>query len=130
MQYLSQARNAEAEEVIDSLNHFMQVFPFLSENKNIQNIYAYLYLQLAGENFNRNKADAGTKYISMFELFYKDHPDTELKDNLIGWAYGEESSYYIRKGNKPKAKQRLETGLKYSPNNEQLKTKLSYLKYF
>jgi tetratricopeptide (TPR) repeat protein len=130
MQYLSQARNTEAEEVIDSLNHFMQVFPFLSENKNIQNIYAYLYLQLAGENFNRNKADAGTKYISMFELFYKDHPDTELKDNLIGWAYGEESSYYIRKGNKPKAKQRLETGLKYSPNNEQLKTKLSYLKYF
>ena len=91
----------------------MQVFPFLSENKNIQNIYAYLYLQLAVENFNRNKADAGTKYISMFELFYKDHPDTELKDNLIGWAYGEESSYYIRKGNKPKAKQRLETGLKY-----------------
>lgn len=130
LQQISRYGEIKEENILDSMDHYVQLFPFLSENPTILDIYPHLYLQLAGNHFNRNKGETGGKYISLFESFYKTHPDTELKDELIGWAYGEESSYYIRKGNKAKAKEMLLTGLKYSPDNEHLKTKLSYLKYF
>ena len=130
MQDLTTNDDLEGNEFLDSLIYYSKLFPFLLENNKVQTVFAAVYLQLAGENYNKNKGDAGGKYINSFESFRKEYPDMDVKDDLIGWAYGEESSYYIRKGNKAKAKEVLITGLKYSPDNQTLKTKLSYLKYF
>jgi|GEM_PF-4064645 len=63
-----------------------------------------------------------------FITYNAETPDISIDDTVVGHAYGQASSFYVRQGDYVKARSYLEEGLKFSPFNEELNRKLLVLK--
>ena len=85
---------------------------------------AIAYIIECANSYQKGNATNGEKYRLLFEGMYESGMDiTILSPNDVGNAYSNASVYYFKKGQREKAKQLLDKGLKIVPDNYQLKTR-------
>jgi tetratricopeptide (TPR) repeat protein len=112
--------NKSNPEIIRSLEDYSTRYPGLATNDRFNAMLASTYLTEFGMNFETSNAVSGEKYRSVFENFFREHPDLSLDMNLIGQAYSAAAVYYFKKGNTAKSKTILAKGLEVSPGNYEL----------
>ncbi len=117
----------DATKILSELEAHEAKFPFLSENEAFLRGKAISLMGIAGENCYKDKFTESLPYFERFEKLMVAHPMT-FEGEAVGSAYGEASSYCIRKLiDYGKAREWLNRGFKYEPNSETLKRKLSVL---
>ena len=110
--------------IVDSLEFYKRKFKSLEQNNNFNSIMAIAYIIECGNSYQKGNATNGEKYRLLFEEMYDSGMDiTILSPNDVGNAYSNASVYYFKKGQREKAKQLLDKGLKIVPDNYQLKTR-------
>jgi tetratricopeptide (TPR) repeat protein len=110
--------------IVDSLEFYKRKFKSLEENNNFNSMMALAYVIEFGNNYQKGNAIVGEKYRLLFEAMYDSGTDISIiSPNEVGSAYSNASVYYFKKGQRDKAKQLLDKGLKIVPDNYQLKTR-------
>lgn len=110
----------------DTIEHYMNTFDFLKNELMFQGAYCYTFFKKMKKAYEADDVINGEKYLHEFlksiDKFQFQKP--EVKDDMIGNAYGEISAYYFRKNQYAKSKEWINEGLKLVPNNDELKRKL------
>jgi tetratricopeptide (TPR) repeat protein len=110
--------------IVDSLEFYKRKFKSLEQNNNFNSIMALAYIIECGNSYQKGNATKGEKYRLLFEGMYDSAMDiTILSPHDVGNAYSNASVYYFKKGQRDKAKQLLDKGLKIVPDNYELKTR-------
>lgn len=106
------------------VENFVNTYPKLRENNMIYSQLLQLYLMQFGQAYELGQEKKGKKYKQQFENTYKQGLEqTEgylLDARLIGRAYSVAAVHYFRKGQTTHARQLLNKGLEYAPNNMEL----------
>lgn len=102
-------------------------YPLLQELEIFRYNYCKLLVYLAEEAFREKDAILGEKYLTQIEA------NNAEKKNIVIYcdpasAFSVAGSYYFKKGNSAKAKAVLNRGLVVSPDNWELKKKLSEIR--
>lgn len=107
---------------LDSLNLYEKELANSQVNDAIQKLRLITYLNLAANNYLRNKPNEGEKYLCLFEAkFELPVPDNEFKYKIEN-AYYECARYYARFEKHAVAKKMVERGLKYIPNSNMIES--------
>jgi tetratricopeptide (TPR) repeat protein len=118
-QSLRNERNTTA--VVDSLQFYKKKFKSLEQNNNFNSMLAMVYVMEAGSQYEKGNVTLGEKYRLMFESMNDSEMDiTILAPHEVGNAYSNACVYYFKKGQREKAKQILNKGLKIVPDDYQL----------
>ncbi len=120
-------RNKSVDEALARLDTVMSKNIELQNNNKLNTMRLNLYLSKIGEDFDSKKAVSGNQMMSLFENQINANPDYIYDDYLLGNAYSKAAIYYFKKGYSTKARGIIQTGLKYSPNNYELKSRLRML---
>jgi hypothetical protein len=80
-----------------------------------------------GSAYEKGKPETAKKYKEAFDAIFKEYPTINVSDIVVGKAYSFVSTYYFRLGQKAKAREVIQEGLKISPNNYQLRTRLQMI---
>jgi hypothetical protein len=113
--------------ILPVLEDYESKYTFLSENDIFIKAKAIALVGIGGEKCYNDQYSESLKYFEQFEKLMSIHPMT-FEDDAVGGAYGEASSYCVRKLiDYEKARNWLNRGFKYEPNSAILKRKLSVL---
>jgi tetratricopeptide (TPR) repeat protein len=113
--------------ILTDLEVFESKYAFLSDNEMFIKAKSIALMSIAGEKCYDDKYSESLKYFEQFEQLMSIHPMT-FEDDAAGGAYGEASSYCVRKLiDYKKARDWLDRGFKYEPNSPILKRKLNVL---
>lgn len=116
------------DEAINLLEYYQVKFKGISQNNLFHHMLVDAYLNKIQMCFYNKEISIGNLYISKFEeLFDSKVIYDQYIDYKIASAFTSAAMYYFRRGNYSKAKIIIETGLKYTPNNYELKSKLKAL---
>lgn len=108
--------------LLDTLNHYEKKAENTTAATVIKNNKLLVYLDIAKENFMRNKPKEGVEYLSLFESqFSLPLPNTEFKVKIEN-TYYEYARYYVRFNNKTMAKKIVNKGLEYIPNSNMIES--------
>lgn len=99
-------------------------YPVLNEFDDFRLISCSLWLKKSEEAFRSGQVAVGDEYLTKFENSEFSKNSTNYRCNPAS-ACSVAASWYFRKGNTAKARAYLNKGLKYDPNNWELKKKLS-----
>ncbi len=113
--------------VLGVIDDYTSKFLFLGKSNSMIRLKAQCYLDLAANKFNINAIEEGVQYLEIFEKMEKKELIV-FDTNTIEKAYLSAARYYFNKGNKSKAKEYLNNGLKYAPDSTILKEKLNLVK--
>jgi tetratricopeptide (TPR) repeat protein len=102
------------------IEKYSGLYPSLHENNVFNTMLFATYLVQIAIEFDNQTPVQGEKYKSTFEELLKKYPDVQPNAELVGQAYSRAAIYYYRKGQTPKAKNLIQSGLKISPNNYEL----------
>ena len=83
------------------------------------------YLELFGEAFQLKDGKSGETYMKEFEKLIDENPEAEIDYIMIGRSYSSAAIYYYRNGQVQKSRELIEKGLRYAPDNIELKLKLN-----
>jgi tetratricopeptide (TPR) repeat protein len=108
-------------EAVEKIEWYSVNFRELSENLRFVEFRIKNYLIAAAHGFKTNNIKRGEEFIEKFESLYEGNPDVIPEEHLIGEAYSAASIYYFKKGLYNKAREYLIKGLKFAPDNKQLK---------
>lgn len=122
-------KNVSAVRLVE-LDELLEKYPFLEEFGIYKRYQVYLYSFLAANSFHNNKKDAAQRYLLQLEriLGDEDHGKIDFDHRAIGEAYGEAGSYFYRNSQKENAINILNRGMKFSPENENIKRKIRLIK--
>lgn len=122
-------KNVSAIRLVE-LDELLEKYPFLEEFGIYQRYQVYLYSFLAANSFHNNKNDAAQGYLLQLEgiLGDENRESTDFDHRAIGEAYGEAGAYFYRNGQKESAINILNRGMKFSPENENIKRKIRLIK--
>ncbi|MER3316879.1 MAG: hypothetical protein RIB79_01175 [Allomuricauda sp.] len=122
-------KNVSAIRLVE-LDELLDKYPFLEEFGIYQRYQVYLYSFLAANGFHNNKKDAAQEYLLQLEgiLGGENQESTDFDHRAIGEAYGEAGAYFYRNGQKENAINILKRGMKFSPENENIKRKIRLIK--
>ncbi len=98
--------------------------PELLENNRVNSLRLNLYLEIMKNKFDSKQATKGNSYKALFEEAVAAHPDYRYDEHILGTAYSKAAVYYYKRGYTTKARSIIRTGLKYAPNNYELKSRL------
>ncbi|UCH13293.1 MAG: hypothetical protein JSV22_09265, partial [Bacteroidales bacterium] len=115
---LDQLDIIEATEIIEK---YSVQFRELSANSDFIELRMKTYLLAAAKSFKTNNMKSGVTFLEKFEIIYTSNPDIIMKEYLIGEAYSAASVYYFKRGLYNKAKEYLNKGLDFAPENRQLR---------
>jgi tetratricopeptide (TPR) repeat protein len=128
---VSQAQRMDRQPLEDGIRQLDEYgfrFPELGSNNGFAVLNARACLLMFYRNYQEGKAAEGDKYKLKFEALVDRSKDLSIENNLIGQAYSEAAVYYFRKGQVSKAKQYIVTGLKYAPQNYELRERQRAIK--
>src|SRR6185369_9742396 len=111
-----------------SLNKLKSKYPSLSQFNNFNSLLANATIANYGTAYEKNDLESAKKHKESFDDLMKNNPDLNLIPGIIGRAYSSVCSYYFKKGLKVKAREVLQEGLKISPDNYQLRTRLQMIR--
>src|SRR6478736_3071625 len=122
-------RSIEVENgILDTLNRYKGKYPLLTQFNNFNSFLANATIIRYGDAFERSRPEAAAQYKQSLDELTKNNPNLILDQRIIGNAYSAACTYYFRKGQKAKAREVLTEGLKLSPDNYQLRTRLQMIK--
>ena len=124
----SRASMDEKHQLFDSLKYYVGKYPILSQFKNYNSLMASYMIRQFGIEYEAGHPDKAEKIRLQLEDMMKDQPLLDIDPMSIGQAYGTASSYYFRRGQKQKAKEYLDMGLKLSPDNYELRMRKSMIR--
>ena len=88
-------------------------------------IHAYLFY--FGQLYDSKDLRNAEIIRQTFEEMEATGPQVSLNSDIISSSYSSAALYFYKKGNKQKAKEMIEKGLKYAPDNYTLKYRLKAL---
>lgn len=112
-------------EAVEKIEACSDKFRRLSVNRKFIELKMAVYLKAAPRSINTNNVTEGEEYLNKFEILHKSVPGIMVEDHLVGEAYSGLSVFYFKRGLYNKAKECLQRGLKYAPDNKQLKIGIS-----
>lgn len=112
-----------------ALDTLIKQNPEIVENNRINTLRLNLFLEVMGDKFDARKATEGNELRSRFEEAVTNNPNFRYDRSIVGNAYSKAAVYYFKRGYTSKARSIIRTGLKYAPDNYQLKSRLSMLNY-
>ena len=122
---LSDIRNPE--QGLDSLAKYIEIFPFLKEDKHALGFKAWCKLRIIHIHFELNEYEDGIAALNEFRKEFKPDADVVYSEDLLGAGFGSASAYFVRKNDYNEAKKLLLEGLEYNSFNLELKRKLKLL---
>jgi tetratricopeptide (TPR) repeat protein len=124
--YLVDDRNLRLR--LDTLEHYLQIFPFLLQDRTIYKFKSYCLGGIVAGYFRDNELTRAQEYLLRFEAFLKESLGMEISQEAVSMAYGEGSSYYIRRQKYDLAESMLQRGLETAPDSHSLHSKLETLR--
>lgn len=120
-------QNKPTEIALAKLDTLKSNNPSLAKNNHINRMRLNLYLASIGENFDSRKSTNGNKFIQLFESTILENPDYTYDEGILADSYSKAAIYYFKRGYSTKARNLIKKGLKYAPDNYQLKSRLRML---
>lgn len=114
--------------LLDSLNAYKEKFPSLTQFNNFNSLLANAVTVNYGEAYEKGDLTLAKKHKDYLDELLKNNPNVNLNYNVVGKAFSSVCTYYFRKGQKAKAREVLQEGLKISPDNYQLRTRLQMIR--
>ncbi|MGC4020738.1 MAG: tetratricopeptide repeat protein [Cyclobacteriaceae bacterium] len=114
--------------VLDTLNKYKTKYPSLSQFVNFNAMLANANLIRFGSSYENGKPELAKNFKDAFDSILKQFPNSTIDDNIVAKAFGSVSTYYFRRGQKAKAREALQEGLKLSPDNYQLRIRLQMIR--
>lgn len=115
------------DKIIDELYVYGNQYPFLFESDTYSRAIGHTLMGICANKCYNDEYSESLPYFERFEKLMTEHPVTYDSD-MVGGAYGEASSYCIRKLiDYEKARDWLNRGMKYDPNSQTLKRKMKTL---
>ncbi|MBX2954670.1 MAG: hypothetical protein KF846_00845 [Cyclobacteriaceae bacterium] len=115
-------------EAIGTLEKYGSIYPDLKVNNLYSIMLASAFLSQFGQEYELNRPGEGDKYKTAFEMIKDNNQDLPINHSLIGYAYSSAAVYFFRRGQTAKAKNIINKGLEYSPNNPELMIRLEMLR--
>ncbi len=107
--------------VVEELHKLMSRYAGIDNNHMFKSLLGNAYLIEFGQSYDFGEVKQAEKYRVLFENLYSN--DLNVNHNNLGRAYSLAAVYFFKKGQKSKARELLERGLKYSPGNYELLTR-------
>ncbi len=106
---------------VDSLDYYIQAFPFLSDSKEINEFYIATKCDEISVSFNNNQLQTGLKLLSDLEQLINDYNYKESKINqTIASTYSDIATFYYREKNYTVAFEWIEKAVSIYPNSESI----------
>lgn len=105
--------------MVDSLDYYFDVYPFLAENERLQRIYIYQHVKSLGEAAENEDLEQVDYYITKLEPFLA-HIKTSIYKETMEQLYLAMASEYLNIGNSKKAVNYLDRGLALMPESKKL----------
>lgn len=113
--------------VLDSLNLYKKEYPSLAQFNSFNSMLANSLIVQYGDSFDKGNVKSAEEHKKSFDGLLQENPSINLNPYSIGKAFSSACSYYFKKGQKNKAREILNEGLKISPDNYQLRTRLQMI---
>jgi len=110
--------------ILEKIDHYDTAYLEILDNEIYLTIKQHTCLEFFGEAFQLKDSMNGERYMAMFEEMVDQHPEITFNFLAVGRSYSSAAIYYYRKGEIQKSRELLEKGLKYAPQNLELKLKL------
>lgn len=122
-------KDKQMEHVQKIIAEYSAKFEFLNDNKHFLAVKANCTLELAYQNFALKNGEKAESYLKEFEVLCGEgnKKQVEADTYFVEKAYSEGAGFYFKKGNRARAKQILQSGLNYAPDNFALRMRLSQL---
>jgi len=102
------------------INGFSKAHPTLDEDAEFNSIKYELYLRKAFMSMEEGQAEHGLRWLVRFEQEAPISATKLIDEELISMVYARASTVYFERGNREQARQLIEQGLFYIPNNMEL----------
>ncbi|MBX7127111.1 MAG: hypothetical protein K1X47_15555 [Cyclobacteriaceae bacterium] len=114
--------------IADTLSSYLKRFPSLARNDNFNNMFLSTTLTKCYDAFEKGKEKLGLDTMAEFEKEMHNNPALSPPTDLVASTYGKAVSYYFKKGQLNRAKEILNKGLEWAPDNQELKMRLIMMK--
>lgn len=115
----------DSKSIMELVDSYSKHFSFLKNENSFLSVKSNCILDMAYQSFFLNNSSKGDALIREFEELVKMNGNVSPAAGFVEKAYSKAASEYYRKGNIPKAKQLLKTGLIYAPNSFGLQQRLN-----
>jgi tetratricopeptide (TPR) repeat protein len=117
-------RSQNDPKVIEStLEGYAKRFPGLLDNNTFNEMRATTYLMQFNIGYTVGKIAEAERYRGLYEQLSDKYDEMSINTSLIGQAYSTAAVYHFKKGQVSKARQYINTGLKYAPGSYELITR-------
>jgi hypothetical protein len=120
--------DSQHEKMIDTLDYYFEVFPFLKTKDNFQQYYVYCFSKVIEFSFKVNKAEKSLELLSRLESFINEKTYNSSVDKYIESAYLSASIYFIEKRKFHTAMDYINRGLGFVPHSMALKQQAEYVR--
>lgn len=114
------------EETFSIIESLLESYPSLKTHGHLGELRSRLYLIAMHDAFESKNVNEAIDYKNKFEAFI-DEFGYRYDEYALGRAYSQGIMYYFRKGAYRSARNLLNDGLKYAPDNQDLKMRKYYL---
>lgn len=113
-------RSSSSRTIVDSVEFYMNKYPSIIDVQEFQDMLANAYAFDFGTSYYEDDIKRGETYRQKFEGLLTAKKAKIQDPNIVAFAYTKASEYYLRKGQKTKAKEALDRGLELVPGNNEL----------
>ena len=117
----------ESDQYVDIVEGLYNQFPQLGTNKHLGALRAEIYLEAMYQSYIDKAISNAEVYQTKFEEFMESQDGLRVNEWSISRAYSQGITYHFKKGRYSSARKILNSGLKYSPENRELKMRKYYL---
>ncbi len=118
------ALNSNPGMVLEKINLYDTAYTGVADNRIYLTLKQQVCLDFFGEAFQLQDVKNGEHYMGIFEEIADQHLEISIDYLGVGRSYSSAAIFYYRQGLIQKSREVLERGLKYDPNNFELKLKL------
>lgn len=119
----------EDEGIIDTMDYYFTVFPFLLDDFRVLNLYAYTYSSTIYNLVNKKEITAAIACLDRMEASISPKELRSLDVNIVELSYTSLVGYYAEAGNYKKASVYIERGLTSVPRSAMLNQAKSVVEY-
>lgn len=126
--YIFTERNHE--QMIDTMEYYFEIFPFLQDKDNFQNYYTYCYLRSIETYYSYDKEKEGKKLLERFEQLMASNTNIIVNTSFIEIAYSSIIGYYVQNQKYNLAINYAREGLHYVPKSLSLESQLESIQTY
>lgn len=114
-------RDTRHQAVIDSLEYYFDIFPFLFDQGIYQRYYTYCHCIVISKYFDNKQPEKGLEYLEQLRNIFNEHPDIVFDKELVELLFIQIMGYYVHRLDYNNGIRYLETGLEILPHSTKLK---------